>query len=150
MRENHLKEAKKLYQKALEEFENAKEKKDGIVLRDACGKGWLSTIEATNALLIKKGVKDEELPRSERGRRYMVFKYGGKDFRLLYLSLRDSLHIQGYYDGTLNFEEMEEYLEDLNFYIKKIEELNLGSNKLAKRGFGWREALGLKKTNIGK
>ena len=51
MRENHLKEAKKLYQKALEEFENAKEKKDEIVLRDACGKGWLSTIEATNALL---------------------------------------------------------------------------------------------------
>lgn len=32
-------------------------------------------------------------------------------------------HIEGYYDGTLNFDEMEEYLDDLNLYIQKIEEL---------------------------
>jgi uncharacterized protein (UPF0332 family) len=122
----HLEEAKKLYQKALEEFERAREKNDGTVLRDACGKGWLSTIEATNALLVKKGIEDEALPKAERGRRYMVFKYGDKELRLLYLSLRDSLHIQGYYDGTLNFDEMEEYLNDLNLYIRKIEELKVG------------------------
>lgn len=121
--DGHLEEAKRLYQKALEEFERAKEKNDGIVLRDACGKGWLATIEAANALLVKKGIKDEELPRAERGRRYMVFKYGDKELRLLYLSLRDSLHIQGYYDGTLNFDEMEEYLNDLNLYIQKVEKL---------------------------
>ena len=122
--EEHLEEAKKLYQKALEEFERAREKNDGLVLRDACGKGWLSTIEAANALLVKKGIEDEELPRAERGRRYMVFKYGDKELRLLYLSLRDSLHIQGYYDGTLNFDEMEEYLNDLNLYIQKVEKLD--------------------------
>ena len=121
--EEHLEEAKKLYRKALEELEMAEEKEDGIVLRDACGKGWLSTIETANALLVKKGIKDEELPRAERGRRYMIFKHGSKEFRLLYLSLRDSLHIQGYYDGTVNFDEMKEYLDDLNLYIQKIEEL---------------------------
>jgi uncharacterized protein (UPF0332 family) len=121
--DGHLEEAKKLYQKALEEFERAREKNDGVVLRDACGKGWLATIEAANALLAQKGIKDEELPRAERGRRYMIFKHGEKELRLLYLSLRDSLHIQGYYDGTLNFDEMEEYLNDLNLYIQKVEKL---------------------------
>lgn len=69
---DHLKEAKRLYRKALEEFKRAREKNDGMVLRDACGKGWLSAIEATHTLFIKKGVKDEELPRTDQGRRYMV------------------------------------------------------------------------------
>jgi len=121
-RENHLEEAKKLYQKALEGFKKAKEKKDGIVLRDACAKGWLSAMEATNTLLIKKGVKEKELPKTDRGRRYIVFRYSDKELRRFYLSLRESLHIEGYYDGTLNFDGMEEYLSDLNLYIQKVEE----------------------------
>ncbi|MFQ6092708.1 MAG: hypothetical protein ACE5OR_08515 [bacterium] len=33
--EKHLREAKGLYQKALEEFQRAKPKKDGMLLRDA-------------------------------------------------------------------------------------------------------------------
>jgi len=120
----HLKEAKKLYQKAMEELERAKEKSDGVVLRDACGKGWLSAIEATYALLVKKGVKEEELPtRGDRGRRYMVYKYAGRELRLYYFSLRDSLHIEGYYDGALDSDEVEIHLDDLNLYIRKIEGL---------------------------
>lgn len=119
--EDYLEVAKRLYQEAMKEFKKAKKKNDSIVLRDACGKGWLSIVEATHALLVKRGVKEEELPKSERGRRYMVYKYGDKELRLLYSSLRDNLHIQGYYDGTLNFDEMKEYLNDLNIYIQKIE-----------------------------
>jgi len=119
-----LKEAKKLYQKTVKEFEKAEGKNDGIVLRDACGKGWLSTIDATYALLAKKGVKEEELPTGgDRGRRYMVNKYGSEELRYIYFSLRDNLHIVGYYDGALDFEEMRRYLDDLNLYIQKIEEL---------------------------
>jgi len=121
--EEHLEEARKLYQKALEEFERAKESKDMVLLRDASGKGWLSTIEAVNALLIKKGVREEELPNTDRGRRHMVFRYSDRELRRFYLSLRESFHIEGYYDGTLEFDEMEEYLNDLSLYIQKIEEL---------------------------
>ena len=121
--EGHLIEAKKLYRKAMEEFERAKEKKDGTVLRDACGKGWLSAIEATNAIFVKTGIEEQEMPKVDRGRRYMVYKYAEKELRLHYLSLRDSLHIDGYYEGTLGFDEMERYLDDLNFYIQKVEEL---------------------------
>ncbi len=116
-----------LYEKAVEEFRKAKEKKDGVVLRDASAKGWLSAIEATNSLFIKKGVKEEELPQADRGRRYMVNKYAEKELRLYYFSLRDNLHIVGYYDGTLDFDEIERYLDDLDSYIKKIEGLKTGT-----------------------
>ena len=122
--EEHLNEAKRLYRKALEEFERAKKEKDSDILRDACGKGWLSTLEATYALLTKKGVKEEELPTgSDRGRRYMVNKYAEEELRLYYFSLRDNFHIVGYYDGTIGFDEIERYLDDLNSYIRKVEEL---------------------------
>ena len=122
--EGHLEEAKKLYQKAVEEFERAKEGNDGVVLRDACGKGWLSTLEATYALLAKRGVTEEELPRADRGRRFMVNKYAEKELELYYFSLRDNFHIEGYYNGSLDFDEVQIRLDDLNVYIQKIEELN--------------------------
>jgi len=119
--ERHLQEAKRLYQKALEEFEKAKERGDDAALRDACGKGWLSTIEATYALLIKKGVKEEELPQLDRGRRYMVHKYAERELKWLYFSLRDNLHIESYYNGSLNFDEVQTHLDDLSLYIQRIE-----------------------------
>jgi len=120
----HLEEAKNFYRQAIEEFQKAKEKSDSVILRDACAKAWLSTLEATYALLTKKGVKEESLPKGgDRGRRYMVFKYANKELRRLYFSLRDTLHIYGYYDGTLEFDEAEEYLNDLKSYINKVEKL---------------------------
>ena len=118
---NHLEEAKGLYQKAIEEFKRAKKENDSALLRDACGKGWLSAIEATNALLIKNGVKEVELPKTDRGRRFMVFQYIERELGWLYSALRERLHIEGYYDGTLSFDEMERYLDDLNLYIQRIE-----------------------------
>ena len=120
----HLENAKKLHRKAIEEFQTAREKSDSVILRDACAKAWLSTLEATYALLTKKGVKEKSLPKGgDRGRRYMVFKYANKELRRLYFSLRDTLHIYGYYDGTLEFDEAEEYLNDLKSYIQKVEEM---------------------------
>ena len=121
--ENHLTQAKELYQKALEEFNRAKEKKDSTLLRDACATGWLSTIEATHSLLVRRGIEEEQLPKTDRGRRYMVFQYLERELELLYKTLRDDLHIEGYYDGSLGFDEMERRLEDLAFYIQKIEGL---------------------------
>lgn len=122
--EAYLEKAKKLYRKALEEFERAAERKDNNILRDSCAKGWLSTLEVTYALLIKKGVKEEELPKgSDRGRRYMINKYADKELRYIYFSLRDNLHIVGYYDGTIGFDEMGRYLDDVDMYIRRIEEI---------------------------
>jgi len=121
--ENHLEKARKLHQKALKEFQKAKEKKDNTILRDACAKGWLSTTEATYTLLAKKGVKENKLPKGgDRGRRYMVDKYAERELRYIYYSLREGLHIEGYYDGALSFAEVQMRLDDLNLYIQRIEE----------------------------
>jgi len=121
--DKHITEAKKLYRKALEEFHRATSSKDGTLLRDACGKGWLATMEAANVLLLKKGIKEEKLPKTDRGRRYLVFKYAERELELLYQALRNNLHIEGYYDGSLGFDEVERHLDDLKLYIQKIEEL---------------------------
>jgi len=83
-------------------------------------------MEAANALLLKRGVKEEELPKTDRGRRYMVFKYAEREFELLYQALRSSLHIEGYYDGSRGFDEVDRHLDDLNLYIQKIEEWKEG------------------------
>lgn len=119
--EEHLEEAKKLYQRAVEEFESAKDKNDGIGLRDAFAKGWLSTIEASHTLFLKNGVREEQLPKTDRGRRYMVYKYADEEIELLYFSLRDNLHIEGYYNGSLGLDEAKRHLDRLNQYIQKIE-----------------------------
>jgi hypothetical protein len=119
----HFEEAKELYRKAVEEFEIARDKSDSTHLRDACAKGWLSVLEATFSLLIKRGVKEEELPRADRGRRYMIYRYADRELRRHYFSLRDNLHIEGYYNASLDFEEVQIHLEDLNEYIRKIEEI---------------------------
>ena len=121
--EERLEEARKLYQKAVEELKGAKEREDTILLRDSCAKGWLSAVEAAHALLVKKGVKEEELPKADRGRGYMVSKYAPDEIRFIYFSLRDRLHIEGYYDGSLSFEEVGRHLDDLDLYIQKVEEL---------------------------
>jgi len=120
--EEHLEEAKKLYRQAVEEFEIAKEKKDSTYLSDVCAKGWLSALEATYALFIKRGVREEKLPKADRGCRYMVRRYASRELRLYYFSLRDNLHIEGYYNRSLDFDEVKMQLEDLKYYIEKIEE----------------------------
>ena len=118
-----MEDAKKLYRKAVEEFEIAREKNDRIFLCDACAKGWLSAIEATYVLLLKKGVKEEELHRTDWGRRYMVHRYAEKELELYYFSLRDNLHIECYYERALDFDEVQIQLDELKYYIEKIEEL---------------------------
>lgn len=117
----HLEDAKRLYRKAVEEFEIAREKNDRVFLCDACAKGWLSAIEATYVLLLKKGVKEEELNRTDWGRRRMVYRYAEKELEWLYFSLRDNLHIECYYERALDFDEVQIRLDDLKYYIEKIE-----------------------------
>ena len=117
-------EAEKIYQEAREGFERAKQVKDDLKARDACSKGWLAAVKATEALFLAKGLKEEELPKTHRGMRYFLAKYGDKEVRRLFSSIRDTLHIDGYYDGIVDFEELPEHLDAVGEYIERVRNLS--------------------------
>jgi len=118
----HIEQAKDFLRLAEAEFEQAKRKNDMKLLQDACAKGWFATVEATYALLVNKGIKEKELPKTDRGRGYMITRYGDRELRWCYFNLRDRLHIDGYYDCILTFDDFKLQLDDLRFYMKRIEE----------------------------
>jgi hypothetical protein len=84
-------------------------------------------------MLSKRGVKEEELPKFDRGRGYMVFKYAEEEIELLYKTLRNDLHVEGYYEGSLGFDEVRRDLDRLSTYIQKIEELKTEAEEATSR-----------------
>ena len=90
-------------------------------LRNSCGKGWLAVLEAVNAYFVGQGIADSELPDTHRGRRYFAAKYMSREMRRAFDSLRQTFHIDGYYDGIVEFEDMPGYFEDLAEFIDWVE-----------------------------
>ena len=117
--------ARELLQVARDEFAKAEEAKGRaaiIGLRNACGKGWLAVLEATNWYFLIKGVEESQLPENDRGRKYFVGQYMDRSMRRDYLEMRKTFHIDGYYDASLDFDEMPRHLSELEEYIDQIEE----------------------------
>ena len=122
---NRLELARELLQVAREEFARAEEAKGGaavIGLRNACGKGWLAALEATNWYFMMRGVGESELPQNDRGRKYFAGQYMDRSMRRAYLEMRETFHIDGYYDASLEFDDMPRYFSELEEYIDAIEE----------------------------
>lgn len=119
--DKYIKEARKYYQIAVDEIKEVQ--KDGKVelAVDGCDKGWLALNLALKVMFIQKGVKEEELPKTYRGTRYLLIKYGDRELRKLFNSARDVLHIDGFWDRDVVFERVEEVLEDIEEYMGKIE-----------------------------
>ena len=117
--------ARELLQAARDEFAQAEEAKGRSVLiglRNACGKGWLAALEATNYYFLMQGVTEEQLPDNDRGRKYFVGRYMNREMRVAFLEMRETFHIDGYYEGTVGFDEMSRYLDELEEYIDAMEE----------------------------
>ena len=117
--------ARELLQVARDEFAQAEEAKGRLVLiglRNACGKGWLAALEATNYYFLMQGVTEEQLPDNDRGRKYFVGRYMNREMRVAFLEMREPFHIDGYYEGTVGFDEMSQHLDELEEYINAIEE----------------------------
>ena len=122
--EDRIRQARNLLEAARAEFENAQEAKGGAAvttLRNSCGKGWLAIIEAVNAFLVKQGVTEEDLPETDRGRRYFVASNMNREMRRAFIDLRQTFHIDGYYDGNVGFDDMPGYLEELEEFIDQVE-----------------------------
>ena len=117
--------ARELLEAARDEFAQAEEAKGRSVLiglRNACGKGWLAALEATNYYFLTQGVTEEQLPDNDRGRKYFVGRYMNREMRVAFLEMRETFHIDGYYEGTVGFDEMSRYLDELEEYIDAMEE----------------------------
>ena len=117
--------ARELLQVARDEFAQAEEAKGGaavIGLRNACGKGWLAALEATNWYFLMQGVSESQLPENDRGRKYFAAQYMDRSMRRAYLEMRETFHIDGYYDASVDFDDMPRHFSELEEYINAIEE----------------------------
>ncbi len=122
--EDRINLARQLLRVARDEFARAEEAKGReavIVLRNACGKGWLAALEATHAYFIARGVPEGELPGNDRGRRYFAAQYMDRSMRRAYLEMRETFHIDGYYDASVDFDAMPRHFSELEEYINEIE-----------------------------
>ena len=121
--EDRMNLARELLQAARDEFAQAEEVKGRLVLiglRNACGKGWLAALEATNYYFLMQGVPEEQLPDNDRGRKYFVGRHMNREMRVAFLEMRETFHINGYYEGSVSFDEMSRYLDELEEYIDSI------------------------------
>jgi hypothetical protein len=123
--QDHIKNARDLLEAAQAEYQRAQQERGGAAvtaLRNACGKGWLAALEAANAFFIKQGTAEEDLPNTDRGRRYFAARYMDRSMRKAFDSLRSTFHIDGYYEGILEFEDMPEYFDELREFIDQAEQ----------------------------
>jgi len=125
-----LGEAKKALELALEELEKYRKNREVLRLRNACEKGWLAMVLATDALLVSFGYKK---PESYSERRRALEELEAKHPRISELGLRDRfgargyyLHVQGYHEGTLSDIEVERELAKVKEYINDVEEILRG------------------------
>ena len=115
--------ARELLQAARDEFARAEEAQGGaavIGLRNSCGKGWLATVEAINAHFLNQGIAESELPDRERGRRFFVSRYMNREMRRSYSDIWKTFHVDGYYEGIVEFDEMPERFDELEEFIEAI------------------------------
>lgn len=126
-RRSQLEEAKRALELALKELEEYRMDRETLRLRDACEKGWLAALLATDVLLAKHGFKK---PESYAERRTLLRELEKKVPEAAELGLRDRfgargyyLHILGYHEGSLRDEEVAEELEKVKRYIEDVEKL---------------------------
>jgi hypothetical protein len=121
--DSRLDRARELLQAAREEFARAEEARGGaavIGLRNACGKGWLAALEAVNAQFIAQGVPESELPTNDRGRTFFARRHMDRNRRRAFVEMRNTFHIDGYYEGIVEFDDMLDHLDELEEFIESI------------------------------
>lgn len=123
---DYLTEAKGFIDKAAKELEKVKKDKDEIAIRDACEKGWGATVQAINALLVKKGISP--LPETHRDRREMLDKLEAEDSQIRERSFLDrfmarayALHERGFYNGKFKVKSIEREFEKVRKLIEDVE-----------------------------
>ncbi|MCC6049975.1 MAG: hypothetical protein LM580_04680 [Thermofilum sp.] len=127
MRRGRLEDARKALDLALMGLEEYRKGREVLRLRDACEKGWLAALLATDALLAELGFGK---PGSYAERRALLRELESRVPEAAELGLRDRfgargyyLHILGYHEGSLREDEVAEELEKVRKYIEDVEKL---------------------------
>lgn len=118
----YLKEAKKYYNIALQELAESKENAELELAVDACDKGWLALNLALKGMFVLNGVNPKHLPKSYRGTSYFLKKYGTRELRKLVNSAYGRLHIQGFWERDIDYEMIEEVIDDVKNFIDSLDE----------------------------
>jgi uncharacterized protein (UPF0332 family) len=122
-----LEEARRILSKAFEELRDGVKSGDALRVRDACGKGWLATVKAVDALLLSYGFEESKTHVDRRRKLRDLSKKVSKVAELgIYDRVearRSTLHSDGFYSGILTHEEVEEELRKVEKLIEDVEKL---------------------------
>ena len=122
MRQNgYIKKAKEFLGLAKKEIEESKKNGKQNIAVDSCAKAYLALDLATKGLFQKSGVSP--IPKTYRGLLYFLPKYASKNLIRIFGNVRDTLHIDGYYEQIINYDRIALAFEDLEKYIKTIEKM---------------------------
>ncbi len=122
----YLEEAKKYLEIGEKEIKEGKEKNIIEKAVNGCEKIWLSFNLALKEFLLQKGIKEEELPGTIRGLRYMLVKHGDREFTKFFEAVREVFHLTGFYDRCPMFKEIEMRLEEIKEFYKNLEDKKYG------------------------
>ena len=123
MKNGYIKKAKEFLKLAKKEIEESKKNGNQSLAVDGCAKAYLALDLATKGLFYKKGVAKNKIPKSYRGLRYLLQKYGDDRIIKGFFFIRDVLHIDGYYEQIINYPIIDKALKGLEEYIKTIEKI---------------------------
>ena len=122
-----LREAKEILARAFQELADGVKSGDSLKVRDSCEKGWLTTVEVVDALLIKYGY-GETITHMDRRRKLRELASKLAEISKLGIydrveARRSVLHNDGFYGGVLTPDEVEEELKKVEKLIGDIENL---------------------------
>ncbi len=122
-----IEEAKLFLEKAREEYVKARQAGDVLAIRDAAEKAWNAIVQATNALVLHYTGK---LPTSHFERRKLLRELEKRVPEVEQLGLLDRymaryrvLHGETFYEGIIDFEQLDVEFEKVRKYIQDIEKM---------------------------
>ena len=122
-----LHEAKEILAKAFQELAEGVKKGDPLKVRDSCEKGWLASVTAVDALLIKHGYEEAK---THVDRRRKLRELANKITEVSMVGLYDRiearrsiLHNNGFHSGILTPKETEDELKKVEGLIEDVESL---------------------------
>lgn len=118
----YLEKATALLETADGELKTVQNTAELDMARNAAGKAWAALTEASRALFLSNGVREEELPKTHRGTRYMLQRFADRELQLIYLHAYEDVHQDAYYDGLINLDILRSRLSDIRRFIERVKE----------------------------